>query len=76
MDIVSYETQNNIASFIVSTSLGKEVSIKRVGPYDYFPENYSQNYKYLLLYKGIKVIDNSPNLYTIIESEKGVYVQK
>ncbi len=75
-DFVSFETQKQIASFIVASSDGKDVSVKRIGPFDYFPENYSQNYKYLIFYEGGKVTDNSGNIYTIVENSGGVYVQK
>lgn len=71
-DMVSYSTQNVISSFIVSSEKGKNLSIKRIGAYDYFPENYSQNYKYLVLWKGGKLVDSSANEYVITEnSEKG-----
>ena len=71
-DMVSYSTQNVIADFIVASANQKPVSIKRIGAFDYFPENYSQNYKYLVLWKGGKVIDSSINSYTITEdSQKG-----
>lgn len=71
-DMVSYSTQNVISDFIVASSNQKPVSIKRIGAFDYFPENYSQNYKYLVAWKGGQVIDSSTNVYTITEdSAKG-----
>lgn len=65
--MVPYAAQNALASFIVSRAAGTPLSIKRVGPYDYFPEQYSQNYKYLILWKGGKLVENSENIYTIRE---------
>jgi 4-amino-4-deoxy-L-arabinose transferase-like glycosyltransferase len=77
-DIVSYSTQSLLSSFIVADAKGKPLSIKRVGAYDYFPESYSQNYKYLVLLRGGNLVGDSKNIYTITEdSEKGeVSVQK
>jgi 4-amino-4-deoxy-L-arabinose transferase-like glycosyltransferase len=62
---VPFTKQMVVSSFIISESKGEAFGIKRIGPYDYFPENYSQNYKYLILWKGGKLDDNSTNIYTI-----------
>lgn len=67
--LIPYSTQQNIAKYIVKNAGGKDIGIKRIGPYDYFPENYSQNYKYLILYYGGNVVDSSNNVYTIVEDE-------
>lgn len=67
-DMVSYATQNVLSDFIIASANQKPVSIKRVGAFDYFPENYSQNYKYLVAWKGGKVVDDSVNIYTITEN--------
>lgn len=77
-DFIPYSKQEAVAYFIISNSKKMPFSIKRVGPYDYFPENYSQNYKYLILWHGGNLIDSSKNVYTITEDpEKGeVDVQK
>lgn len=77
-DMVSYATQDMAASFIVSDAKKTPLSIKRIGPFDYFPEEYSQNYKYLIIWKGGKLEENSGNVYTITEDvKKGeVNVQK
>lgn len=77
-DIVSYSTLNAASSFMVTNAKGQAFSIRRVGPYDYFPENYSQNYKYLVFWKGGKLVNDSSNIYTVIEDSKEgeVHVQK
>lgn len=67
-DYIPYETQLNVANFIIKDAGGKAFSIRRIGPYDYFPEQYSQNYKYLLKWRGGNLVDNSNNVYTIIEN--------
>jgi len=76
--MVPYIKQEAAATFILTNSKGKPFSIQRVGPYDYFPEQYSQNYKYLILWKGGNLVDSSPNTYTIVEdlSKNTIYVQK
>jgi hypothetical protein len=77
-DMVSYSTQNIITSFVVVSAKNAPISIRRVGLFDYFPEQYSQNYKYLIIWKGGNLVENSGNIYTISEdSKKGeVNVQK
>ena len=77
-DEVSYSMQNNISSYIAWNTKGKPLSIKRIGAFDYFPDDYAQNYMYLTLFHGGNVVDNSSNVYIIIEdSRKGeVNVQK
>lgn len=78
IDMVPFAIQNGVASFIVKNASGDNFSIKRSGPYDYFPENYSQNYKYLIIYKGGRLVDTSSNVYTIVEDQEtgNVNVQK
>lgn len=75
-DIVDYNTIRNVSSFIVADAKGMSLSIQRVGPYDHFPENYSQNYKYLIMLMGGNITKDSANVYTIVEDENGVHVKK
>jgi 4-amino-4-deoxy-L-arabinose transferase-like glycosyltransferase len=65
---VPFYKQEVVTDFLITESKGKAFSIKRVGPYDYFPENYSQNYKYLILWKGGNLVENSGITYTINEN--------
>lgn len=78
VDMVPYIKQETSASFIITNAKGKPLSVQRIGPYDYFPDQYAQNYKYLILWKGGKLVDTSANIYTIVEdlSKNTVYVQK
>lgn len=78
IDMVSYSTQNIMTSFIVSSAKGNTFSIRRSGPYDYFSEEYSQNYKYLILWKGGNLVENSDNIYKIRENteDKTISIQK
>jgi hypothetical protein len=64
-DYIPYTKQIAMADFIVRDTKGLPFSVKRIGPYDYFPENYSQNYKYLLLWHGAKLTESSTNTYII-----------
>lgn len=75
-DYIPYSKQVAATSFIVSDAGDRDFSIKRIGPYDYFPKQYSQAYKYLILWQGGNLVENSPNAYTIIEKNGEVYVQK
>lgn len=76
--MVPYYIQDALTSFIVKSADGREIKINRIGPYDFFPDQYSQNYRYLILWKGGKINDNSRDVYTIVEDvyTKNVYVQK
>lgn len=78
IDMVPYSTQNAITSFVVSNAKGNSFAIQRSGPYDYFPDQYSQNYKYLVLWKGGNLVENSGNIYKINEDveNKSVTIQK
>lgn len=67
-DYVPFYKQEAIADFVIADAKGKSFLIKRTGPYDYFPEEYSQNYKYLILWKGGNLMENSGNVYTINET--------
>jgi 4-amino-4-deoxy-L-arabinose transferase-like glycosyltransferase len=75
-DFIPYSGQINVTNFIVKDTNGIPLSIKRVGPYDYFPENYSQNYKYLIVWQGGNLIDLGGVMYTITEDDGKVNVQK
>ncbi|HKC04861.1 MAG TPA: glycosyltransferase family 39 protein [Patescibacteria group bacterium] len=74
IDFVPYGLQKTIASFIVFDSKGNDMSIRRIGPYDYFPEQYSQNYKYLIIESGGKLLDTSGNTYMILESTQSAEI--
>jgi hypothetical protein len=68
-DFIPYYKQEAVASYIVTEARVQPLQIRRVGPYDYFPEYYSQNYKYLILWKGGMLDDGSGNIYIIDETE-------
>lgn len=58
-DYVPIAKQMGISKAIVAKNAGSSIRIVRIGPYDYFPENYSQNYKYLINYFGGRIDQNS-----------------
>jgi hypothetical protein len=75
IDYIPLKTQNKVVDYIVRDAGGKPFALTRIGPYDYFPEEYSQNYKYLIMTKGGR-IDSSSKLKYIIYDIGEVYVQK
>jgi len=75
IDYIPMSTQERVAGDIVADANGRSFSLVRLGPYDYFPENYSQNYQFLILSKGGK-LDNSAKLRYVIYDIGNVYVQK
>lgn len=64
---VPYEIQLHIAAAINKDADGRNFSLKRVGQYDYFDKNYSQNYIYLLWWKGNEPVEGSKLIYTVYE---------
>jgi hypothetical protein len=76
-NVVPYKMQEGITSQIIKDAKGKEFTIKRIGEYDYFNENYSQNYRYLFWLKGNEPVIKSNLNYTIIEKRGGgIYFSK
>lgn len=55
---------------------GREFSLARVGPYDYFPESYDQNYKFLILQKGGRINQSVHLKYTIYDEGGNVRITK
>ena len=76
VDYIPLYKQEKAIEEIVDMASGRSFNLVRVGPYDYFPENYSQNYKYLILNKGGKIDPNSNLIYTITESDKNISIKE
>ncbi len=66
-DFVPYKLQRKIAEYIVSDVKSEKFTLRRVGPYDYFSEEYSQNYRYLLWLLGNEPVEKAKITYTIYE---------
>ena len=64
---VSYKVLKEISGFIVKDAKGQPFSLKRVGSYDYFEENFSQNYRYLMWLYGNEPVKKANLVYTIYE---------
>ena len=64
---VSFGIQKKITLAIINDAKGQKFVLGRVGPYDYFKENYAQNYIYLLWFFGNEPIKNAGLKYTIYE---------
>jgi hypothetical protein len=75
IDYIPLKTQQKIADYIVKDSEGKPFRLVRVGPYDYFPDFYDQNYQFLILSKGGH-IDASAKTEYVIYDIGSVYLQK
>lgn len=75
IDYIPLKIQEGIAEAIVNDANGKTFRLTRVGPFDYFPDNYDQNYQFLILSKGGN-IDPSAKLQYIIFDTDSVYFQK
>ncbi|OGF98818.1 hypothetical protein A2153_04685 [Candidatus Gottesmanbacteria bacterium RBG_16_38_7b] len=71
---VPYALQEDLAKKIVNEAAGKEYSLKRVGPFDIYRENFSQNYRYLMwMYGNEPLVGRKTNLvYTIYDDPKGL----
>jgi hypothetical protein len=64
---VPYSKLVEVSEKIVSDSEGKTFTLKRVGPFDTFEENYSQNYRYLMWLDGNEPRKDGEYEYTIFE---------
>lgn len=65
--IVSYEFQKEVVKTILKDAKKSNFSISRVGPLDYFKEDFSQNYRYLFWKLGNEPTDDAQLVYTIYE---------
>lgn len=74
-DYIPLKIQEAVAEDIVKDADGKSFSLGRVGLFDYFPENYDQNYQFLILSKGGKIDPLAKLKYTIYDKES-VYFEK
>jgi hypothetical protein len=67
MNYVPYSLQMKVVNFIANDSNNKKFSLSRIGPLDYFGENFSLNYQYLLWNLNHKTVQDSKLKYTIYE---------
>lgn len=64
---VPYSLQLKATDYILLDASAKEFSLSRVGKYDYFDNDFSLNYEYLLKIKGARLNGNANLRYTIYE---------
>lgn len=62
-----YSTQSAVINEIIKDSAGKPFSIARIGSFDKFENNFSNNYIFLLTVRGAKITEDSALTYTIVE---------
>lgn len=67
MNYVPYGLQLKVADYIARDTGSNNFNLARVGPSDYFGDNFSLNYQYLLKNLGKKVDKSAPIRYTIYE---------
>lgn len=70
-----YKNVMRITDQIAVDVNGREFSLKRVGEFDYFENNFANNYIYLLINNGAKINNNSKLIYTIYE-DKNTYTKE
>lgn len=75
-DYIPLKNQLNAIDFIIKDADGQSINLSRVGLYDYFPEQYSQNYQFLILSNEGKLDKTLKYSYTIYEVGQNVYVGK
>ena len=69
---VPYSLQIKVVKFVAEDAGSQKFSIGRVGPLDYFGENFSLNYQYLLWSFGNKPDQSASLKYTIYEDTKAL----
>ena len=69
---VPYSLQLRVAKFIVMDSEGREFALSRVGTSDYFANDFSLNYQYLLKLIGSRLNSQSKLRYTIYEDTEQI----
>lgn len=74
-DFIPLSRQEEVVREIIRDSQNNPFSLERIGPFDHFPENYSQNYKFLILKSGGKIDESAKTKFVIYDFGK-VFVQK
>jgi len=69
---VPYKLQEQIVSLIIKDAQGKDYKLERVGPLDYFEDDFAQNYRYLLWRLGNEPKKSADIVYKIFEDESKV----
>ena len=64
---IPFQLQEKVSELIIKDAEGKKFSLKRVGEWDEFKEDFAQNYIYLLWLKGNQPISEASLIYTIYE---------
>lgn len=76
-NFIPFSIQEKVADYIAGDAGSQSFSVGRVGPLDYFEENFSLNYQYLLTIRGKDIKKDAKLKYTIYEDtsalpDKGV----
>lgn len=73
---VPYVLQVKAVEEIVKDANGRNFTLERVGPFDYFEGNYAQNYWYLFRLKGVTPYSDSKLRYIIDETGEEINISK
>jgi hypothetical protein len=65
--IYNYPLQLKVSKTIINDAQGKDFSLKRIGPFDTYANEFKENYHYLLWWQGNAPKEKAPNTYTIVE---------
>jgi len=70
----NYDKQIEVVKKIIKDANGRKFNLSRVGDFDYYSDNYSQNYQYLLwLYGNEPSKDKQVLKYTIYDKNNDIY---
>ena len=69
---VPYELQKEVVKTILKDAKRSDFTIRRVGPLDYFREDFSQNYRYLFWKMDNEPTADAQLVYTIYEDTRGL----
>lgn len=62
-----YSLQLAADNAILNNAAGRRFSLHRIGVFDYFEYDFAQNYIFVLMKNGAKIVDKSNLTYTIVE---------
>ncbi len=66
---VTYSDQLKAARFIIDDARGQPFKLSRIGRFDYYPNQFKDNYEYLLWWLGNRPVSKANLKYTVVEKE-------
>lgn len=68
----SYSKQKEVAEYIIKDAQGKPFELKRIGPFDNYPNEFKDNYEYLMWWLGNRPRTGPRTQYIIVEDKNMV----